>query len=320
MRHKHFQIPLLLFFVSLLASCEKMMMEEAGGQGTNSTNHNVVIRVADMDAGWDGANSRAQVPISEVCSRLQFAVYKDGSRVKSENQIVGDGSFGVLSLQLEPGAYQLLVLGHSGAANVTTTKPEKLQFTNPTASNGTGFTDTFYHYGDMVVSSEGAQVDISMKRATSMFRLKTNDGKPGNVKKFQFYYTGGSGALDAITGLGCVNSKQTVPVTLEDSLTGRPLTFEMYTILRQESAVVTFTVTAYDDSDNVLYTKEFKAQMRRNCITQYTGSFFTSGEGDTPDTPVVPPSDDDDVPPFGETSSGFVYVDPEWADVFEYTY
>lgn len=316
MRHKISKISLLFFIGCLLTSCEKMIIEEESGQGTNQAKHNVVIRIADMDAGWDGASSRTQVPISEVCSRLQFAVYQDGSRVKYDNQKNGDNGYGTFSLQLEAGTYQLMALGHSGASNVTTTKPEKLQFTNPGSSSGTGFTDTFYYYGNMVVGSDGAQVDISMERATAMFRLKTSDNKPANVKKFQFYYTGGSGALDATTGLGCVNSKQTVPVTLDDAQTGQPLTFEMYTFLHQQSGTVTFTVTAFDDSDVILYTKEFKAQMKRNCITQYTGRFFTNDDVEEPEDPEKP--DDSGNP--SEPSSGIVYVDPEWSDVFEHTF
>ena len=315
MKQNTFQILLLLLTACLLTSCEKMSMEEDNAQGADGKKQNVVIRITDINAGWDGATSRTQVHISEVCSRLQFAVYQNGTRVKYDNQIVGDDDFGTFALKLEAGSYQLLALGHSGTNNVTTTDPTKLQFTNPGSATGIGFTDTFYYYGDMTVSSDGAQVDISMKRATSMFRLKTADAKPANVKKFQFYYTGGSGALDATTGLGCVNSKQSVFVSLGDTQTGQPLTFEMYTFLHQESGIVTFTVTAFDDSDGVLYEKEFKASMKRNCITQYTGNFFTNDGGEDPETPDIPTD-----PTPSEPSFDGVYVDPEWGDVFEYTF
>ena len=310
MKHKCLKTFLLLFAISLMTSCEKPTIEDEGGEETSMAQKDVIIRVADMDAGWDGDASRSQVSISEVCNHLQFAVYQNDTRVASENQIIGDADFGTFALQLEEGAYQLLVLGHSGAANIATKKPEKLQFTNPGTINGTGFTDTFYYYGDMAVSSNGVRVDIDMKRATSMFRLKTNDGKPKKVKKFKFYYTGGSGVLDATTGLGCVDSKQTVFVTLDDSQTGKLLTFEMYTFLHQESDTVSFTVTAYDDQDSVLYEKAFKAPMRRNCITQYTGNFFTNDDGKTPD----------DGPSSNNPSSNVVYVDVEWDNIFEYTF
>lgn len=321
MRHIFSKIPLLLFITCLLMSCEKMVIEEDGGKGTTSANHNVIIRIANTDVGWDGANSRSQVHISEVCSRLQLAVYQEGRRVKYANQIVGDADFGSFAFQLEEGIYQLLILGHSGAYTVPTTNPEKLQFTNPGATNGTGFTDTFYYYGDLIVSSDGVQVEINMERATSMFRLKTNDGKPAKVKKFQFYYTGGSGALNATTGFGCVNSKQSVFVPLNDSQTGQTLTFEMYTFLHDESGTVTFTVTAFDDNDAALYTKTFKVQMKQNCITQYTGNFFTNDDVETPEDPGSPEDPEYPVDPQpGSSSSNVVYVDPAWGEIFEYTF
>lgn len=315
MRQRCFQIYLSLFITCLLTSCEKIDMEASGQGADMGDGHNVLIRVVDVDAGWNGSVSRSQVSIAEVCSRLQFAVYRDGDRVKYANQSTSDGSFGSFAVQLEAGVYQLLVLSHSGASNVTTTNPEKLQFKNPGASGGTGFTDTFYYYGDMIVGSDGTLADIHMKRATSMFRLKTADGKPADVKKFQFYYTGGSGTLNAITGCGCVKSQQKVPVELSGSRTGEPLIFEMYTFLHQENGVVTFTVTALGDDDNVLYTKKFEVPMRRNCVTQYTGNFFTDDNGETPAQPNFP----DDDSPYDEPSGG-ITVDPGWDHVFDYTF
>ena len=300
-----------LLLVWVLASCEKAVIDDVNDGGT--TKSNVVIRVSDIETSWSGSDTRSMVNVSEVCSRLCFAVYQNGTRVKYKNQAAGDDGFGVFSLELESGSYQVLVLAHSGNANPTTTNPAKLQFTNPESSNGTGFTDTFYYYGNMEVSGNQTQLDISMKRATSMFCLVTSDTKPANVKKFQFYYEGGSGTLDATTGFGCVNSKQSVFVNLEDSQTGEPLKFEMFTFLHAETGTVTFSVKAFDANEDVIYTKEFKdVPMQRNCITRYTGKFFA---GDTPDVP-----DDPDKPDPNEPTSIVVMVDPEWASVVDYTY
>ncbi len=299
-----------LLAVSLFASCEKPVLDDVNSESQSS---NVVIRVSDVEADWSGANTRALVNVGEVCSRLCFAVYQNGTRVKYKNQAVGDSDFGTFSLELESGSYQVLALAHSGKSNPATTNPAKLQFTNPESSNGTGYTDTFYYYGDMVVSDDKTTVDISMKRATSKFCLVTTDPKPANIKKFQFYYEGGSGALDATTGLGCVNSKQSVFVSLDDSQTGQPLQFEMYTFLHAESGNVNFTVKAFDAEENIIYTKEFNdVSMRCNSISRYTGKFFTT---ETPDIPDIP-----DTPDPGESSSIVVMVDPEWGAVFDYTY
>lgn len=323
MKQKNLQFLLLFLMGCVLTSCEKVVVEVDGPQGTNTTskptNKNVVVRVTGIDTGWNGSASRSQVSIAEVCTRLQFAVFQGNTRVKYGNQQVGDGDFGTFALQLDAGTYQLLVLGHSGATNVATTNPAKLQFTNPSASNGTGFTDTFYYYGDMVVSDDGAQVSISMKRATSLFRLKTNDAMPSNAKEIQITYTGGSGALDATTGFGCVNSNQVVFMALDEELVGQPLEFNLYTFLRQETGKLAFTVKVFDANKTNIITKEFKdVPMKRNCITQYSGNFFTDGDSETPELPGEPETPDTPQPDV--TVSGTIYVDPDWAEIFEYTY
>ena len=311
MKNKVSYFACLLLAGLLLASCEKVVLDEEQPAVTKEAN--VTIRVADIETGWGNDLSRTMTNVAEVCSRLNFAVYQNGSRVKYKNQAKGDDGFGVFSMQLDAGTYKVLVLAHSGKANPTTTDPAKLQFTNPGSSGGTGFTDTFYYYGDLTVSETASQLNVTMKRATSMFRLVTSDVKPAKVKKFQFYYEGGSGALNAVTGLGCVDSKQSVFVTLDDSQTGQTLQMDMYTFLHAETGNVTFTVKAFDANEDIVYSKEFaNVQMKRNCITRYTGDFFVGDDQNTPDEPVVPKPE--------EPSSDVVMVDPEWGEIFDYTF
>ena len=306
----------LVLALCLLTSCEKVALDEDITQPTTSeAEQNVVISIAGMDAGWGSDLSRALVSVSEVCTRVNFAVFKDGQRVKYKNQVAGDEGFGTYSLTLEAGNYQILILAHSGKANPTTTNPAKLQFTNPGSSGGTGFTDTFYYYGNLTVGSSGTQLSINMTRATSMFRFVTTDVKPEKVKKLRFQYTGGSGALDATTGFGCVDSRQTVFVETGDELTGKTLQCDMYTFLHAETGAVTFTVKAFDKNEDVIYMREFEnVNMQRNCITQYSGKFFVSDDPQTPDPQPETPKEED-------TPSSFtVMVDPEWGNVFRYNY
>lgn len=348
MKREICRLALLLFAGIAMISCEKGITDEMAEQ-ENTTDGNVVIQVRDIETGWDGSVSRAMVSISEVCTRLQFAVYKNGEREASKNQVKGDDDFGTFSLQLEEGSYQVLILAHSAKKNITTTDPTKLQFTNPESSSGTGFSDTFYYYGNIEVTEEGARLTANMKRATSMFRLVTSDVKPAKVKKFWFYYEGGSGALNVVTGFGCVNSKQVVIFNLDDSQTGKPLEFDLFTFLHNETGSVTFTVRAFDEKDDILFSREFtNVPMERNHITRFTGNFFTDGtpdlpeDPDTPDNPDTPEDPDDpdtpdnpndpDTPdnpadPEDPTNpdpdvnpSNVIMVDPEWGGVTDYTF
>ena len=313
----------LVLALCLLTSCEKVALDEDITQPTTSeAEQNVVISIAGMDAGWGSDLSRALVSVSEVCTRVNFAVFKDGQRVKYKNQVAGDEGFGTYSLTLEAGNYQILILAHSGKANPTTTNPAKLQFTNPGTSGGTGYTDTFYYYGKLTVGSSGTQLSINMTRATSMFRFVTTDVKPEKVKKLQFYYEGGSGALSAVTGYGCVDSKQVVIEYLDDAQTGKPLQFDLYTFLHGESGNLTVTVRAFDEKDDIAYEREFtNVPMKRNYITRYTGNFFVKDTPDNPDNPDTPDNPDNpDDPDPGVSPSNVIMVDPEWGGVTDFTF
>lgn len=290
----------LLMAGVLFAACEKPVIEEEL-QETDTEKGNVVIRVTDVEAGWGSSSSRALTNVSDVCTRVAFSVFQEGKKLKYDYQEIGDENFGSYTVQLNEGKYQLFVVAHSGKKSATIpTDAPKAEFSNyyPDKSTGTGFTDTFYYYGDMMVSSEGATVNVSMKRATAMFRLVTTDVKPEKVKKFMFSYEGGAKILDGTTGYGTgKNNGQLVYVTLDDSLTGKPLQLDVYTILYSETGKVTFTIKAFDANEDIIYKKEFTdVEMKRNYITRYTGAFFTKDEPDVPDIPDTPDNPDDPDP------------------------
>jgi hypothetical protein len=94
------------------------------------------------------------------------------------------------------------------------------------------------------------------------------------VKKLQFYYTGGSGAFDASTGLGSVNSKQVMTFDIDQN----QKQFDLYTFLHESSSAISLKVTALDANDNVLYEREFDVPMEQNHITWLSGAYF-NGSG-----------------------------------------
>jgi len=350
MKHQIGYFVCLLLTGILFAACEKPVIEEEL-QETDTEKGNVVIRITDVEAGWGSSSSRALTNVSDVCTRVDFAVYQDGKKVKYEFQTIADENFGSYSVQLNEGKYQLFVVAHSGNDHATMkTDQPQATFTNynPDTSKGTGFTDTFYYYGDMTVSNEGATVNVSMKRATAMFRLVTTDVKPEAVKKFQLYYEGGAKILDGTTGYGIGKAEQSVFVTFSDSQEGKPIEIDVFTFLHTETGKLTFTVKAFDAKDDVIYKKEFTdVPMQRNYITRYTGAFFTKDEPDVPDIPDTPENPDDpdpnnpdnpdnpetpdtpdnpDNPDKPDPNPGpgpavpVIQIDPEWGGVLEYNF
>ena len=260
-----------------LLSCEKPIALEDGE--TDDVEGNLRVNVYEIEKAPFANLTRAAV--SDVCTRLNFAIYDEGgSRLKQVNQTSEKSGFGQCAFQLEEGTYQLVVVGHSANGNPTMTNLGKIQFTN-----STGYTDTFLCYGEVSIGEEPVELNISMDRIVALCRFVVTDDIPAEVKKLQFYYTGGSGAFNAATGMGCVNSKQTVTY---DVATVSEKQFDLYTFLHEPSDNIVLTVTALDASGNELHSRQFDVPMQQNHITWLSGAFFDgSGSSSTSITGVT---------------------------------
>lgn len=265
---KHISLLASLFILLfLLSSCEKPLITEE--EGTSETQGNLTVSIFQLEQTPFSDMSRTAS--SDACTRLNFAVYQDGTRVKQVNQLFGDATFGTASFQLDEGTYQLVVVAHSCTKNPTMTNPQKIQFTN-----AGGFTDTFLYQQQLTITDQPQRLSLSLDRVTSMCRFVITDAIPANVKKLHFYYTGGSGTIDANTGLGCVNSKQSV---FFDVSSGQKQ-FDLYTFLHDTTGTIRLTVTAHDADDNVMGEHEFEVPMTRKQITWLSGPFFSGSSSE----------------------------------------
>ena len=264
----------------VFTSCEKIIIDDVETSG--NMNGNLRVRVFQIEKTPFGSLTRAAQPASEACARLNFLIYNtDGSRAKMVNQTSDNAGFGTASFQLDEGDYQLVVVGHSANGNPTSTNPQKISFTN-----AQGYTDTFLSSGDITIEpEESLEIDVTLERIVARCSFVITDEFPAEVKKLQFYYTGGSGAFNAYTGLGSVNSKQTVTFDVTD---GSQTQFDLYTFLHEQSDNIAMKVTALDASGNELYVREFDVPMEQNHITWLTGTFFNgSGSSSTSVTGVT---------------------------------
>jgi len=252
----------------LLAACEKPVFNETTGKEIPSET-NVILHFTQYQ---QEAFTRSATDITNLCSRLNIAIFDaEGTKVKTVAQKEGDASYGTVALSLAAGTYRLVVIAHSCDGSATITSTEKVTFPNNKV------TDTFYYYGDLVVTAEKQSYDLTLTRAVAMFRLVlTDDEIPSTVAKLKFYYLGGSSTFSPKDGYGCVNSKQTEirPVSTDGI-------YEIYTLPHTEEDVLTkLTVTALDANDNILKERVFEnVPVIRNQVTRYTGSFFGSGGG-----------------------------------------
>lgn len=285
----------MLFALALLAAaCEKPVINE---DLVATKDANVILHFKQFE---QEAFTRAATDITELCSRLNIALFDaEGTKVKTVAQKEGDSSYGTVALTLTAGTYRLVVIAHNCDGSATITSTEKVTFPNNKV------TDTFYYYGDLVVTDAKQSYDLTLTRAVAMFRLVlTDESVPSNVAKLKFYYLGGSSTFSPKDGAGCVNSKQTeIRPVPADFVSGTA--FEIFTLPHTEDDVLTkLTVTALDANDNVIKERTFEnVPVTRNQVTRYTGSFFGSGGG-------------------GSTSDGTFHLtaDPDWDSVNGYTF
>ena len=270
---------LFIALALLIASCEKPILDE---DVSDKKEANVILHMTQFEQTAFGNNSnraatRAATDITDLCTRLNVAIFDtDGTKVKTVAQKDTDSDFGTVALTLTAGTYQLVVIAHCCDGSATITSTEKVTFPNNKV------TDTFYYYGDLVVTDSQQSYDLTLTRAVAMFRLVLTDEEiPSNVSRLKFYYTGGSSTFSPSAGYGCVNSKQTEYRTVAPGLT----VFDIYTLPHTEEDVLTkLTVTALDANDNTVKERVFEnVPVTRNQITRYTGSFFDNSGGTTSD-------------------------------------
>ena len=262
---------LMFFFLALLlAACEKPIIDDTTGKMV-AADTNVILHFTQYQ---QEAFTRSATDITNLCSRLNIAIFDaEGTKVKTVAQKEGDASYGTVALSLAAGTYRLVVIAHSCDGSATITSTEKVTFPNNKV------TDTFYYYGDLVVTAEKQSYDLTLTRAVAMFRMVlTDDEIPSTVAKLKFYYLGGSSTFSPKDGYGCVNSKQTEIRSLADDGV-----YEIYTLPHTEEDVLTkLTVTALDANDNIIKERVFEnIPIIRNQVTRYTGSFFGSGGGNS---------------------------------------
>ena len=247
-----------------LASCQNVSIEDIA---TKMPKGNLTVSISQIEQ--DPFLPYTRTGLADACSRLNFAVYNlADSRLMLVNQQYGVSAFGSTSFQLDEGKYQLVIVAHSSNGNPTMTNPTKIQFTN-----AQGFSDTFLCYEDVTMGEEPKTLDLVLSRIVSLCRFTVTDDYPEEAARIRFYYTGGSGAFNARTGLGCVNSKQEKTF----DLTSGQKQFDLYTFLHNVESTIHLKMTVYDQGDNVLRERVFDVPMKQKYITWLSYN-YSSGD------------------------------------------
>lgn len=316
MKYKNLMLlawPLMVLLA--LTSCEKVNFDDNDDSPSSSVpaDANLILKVATK--GTRGED----VP----WTTLNFVVYQAGKKLKSVTQHIDDEQFGEVGLKLTPGTYQVMVLAHS-SLNPSLSDPTNVKF-----DNKGGFSDTFGAYTDIVVSETPQTHEISLSRYTAMVRFKTKDAKPAAAKMIRFYYTGGSGAINLVSGYGVDASKQSIDIDLPDSLNGKTLQFELYTFPRTDDAKLKLLVSIFNNNGTLINYPSTSGgiktieniPIKRNQITECSGYFFTNGSGNSDDTGGDDSGDDNNDNTDENSDASFtIVVDTEWDGETNYDY
>lgn len=270
----------ILLATLTLAACEKPLTGTDDGGDDPGEPKGDEVRVTFNVNGIEQVpfGAQAQTPrktsnVSEVCTRISFAMFEGEDIVDGTTQASGDNNFGRIALNVEKGTYDVVVIAHNGLGNATINSPSEIKFKDNKV------TDTFYYYGVITIDGDKSY-DLTLKRAVAMFRLAVNDNTPSNAKQMKFYYTGGSSTFDAVTGYGCVNSRQTELRDIEPSAYTSASKYEVYTFPHSNGKALTMRVSALDNTGSTVYEREFaNVPVERNRVTQYTGNFFGESPG-----------------------------------------
>lgn len=177
-------------------------------------------------------------------------------------------------MNLTKGKYAVLVVAHNGDGNASLSNPEKVTFKD------NKITDTFYYY-KVIDVEEDSNFDMTMKRVVAKFRLVVKDTTPEDVKTMKFYYTGGSSTFNALTGYGCVNSKQTELRSVKESAYTEESYYDIYTFPHdpEESKKLKVDISALSSasSSSALFSKTISnVAISPNKFICYKGYFFSA--------------------------------------------
>ena len=238
---------LLIVTAFLFAACEKYVAEEGTQSESKVVDGNLVVK-AECVVTRAGETEEGQeaLPLKDRFTRMTMVLYQNDVRVDYVNQDNLDKDFGTMSVDLDPGTYQLVVLAHSGQRSPTTTNCHKISFSAP-------LTDVFSYYGDVVVGKEVNKVTVQLTRAVAKIQLTVTGEIPAGVSFFNYIYKGASVSFDPATQKGVASTtRRNVEVEKADGVK----TFELYTFVSSDDQTVDWDFAGYSSEKEVLGSKK----------------------------------------------------------------
>ena len=245
---KQIKTLLLIFAAFLCAACEKYVAEEGTQSESKVIDGNLVVKAeCVVTRAGETEENQESLPLKDRFTRMTMVLYQDDVRVDYVNQENSDPGFGTMSVDLDPGTYQLVVLAHSGQRSPTTTNCHKISFSAP-------LTDVFSYYGDVTIGKEASEKTVQLTRAVAKIQLNITDEIPEGVSFFNYIYKGASVSFDPATQIGVVSStRRNVEIEKAEGVK----TFELYTFVSSDNQTVDWDFAGYSELNEVIGSKKF---------------------------------------------------------------
>lgn len=266
-----------------LSGCEKAVLDEEPEEPVEGSVTLQLHISSDGQAPFHGgeATDNNLTDLRNLCQWLSLGIFQDGKRVKSIHQESSEATFGKFSVSLPEGTYEYVVVAYNSTGKATLTSPEKITFTDNKC------TDTFYAHGTLNLSATETRT-VSLRRAVAMVRFTVKDAIPEEVSQMKFFYTGGSSTFNAVSGYGCVNSRQTQMFDVGDGQREPGASFDLYTLPHTEDDLLKITVTALDRQGSEVMSQVIEdVPVRRNTITQLGGTLFGGSDEEAGDLTFI---------------------------------
>lgn len=245
---KQIKTLLLIFAAFLCAACEKYVAEEGTQSESKVIDGNLVVKAeCVVTRAGETEENQGSLPLKDRFTRMTMVLYQNDVRVDYVNQVNTDPGFGTMSVDLDPGTYQLVVLAHSGQRTPTTTNCHKISFSAP-------LTDVFSYYGDVTIGKEASEKTVQLTRAVAKIQLNITDDIPDNVSFFNYIYKGASVSFDPANQIGVASStRRNVEIEKAEGVK----TFELYTFVSSDNQTVDWDFAGYSESNEVIGSKKF---------------------------------------------------------------
>ena len=245
---KQIKTLLLIFAAFLCAACEKYVAEEGTQSESKVIDGNLVVKAeCVVTRAGETEENQESLPLKDRFTRMTMVLYQDDVRVDYVNQENSDPGFGTMSVDLDPGTYQLVVLAYSGQRSPTTTNCHKISFSAP-------LSDVFSYYGDVVIGKEASKITVQLTRAVAKIQLNITDEIPEGVSFFNYIYKGASVSFDPANQIGVASStRRNVEIEKAEGVK----TFELYTFVSSDNQTVDWDFAGYSELNEVIGSKKF---------------------------------------------------------------